>query len=100
MQQTHPDTYTPRIGNNSEIEFAVWLLIQFGIHYPPFTHHEQKPNPCITDVSWYQWLRRLIRKFDGRLHGTLNYQQTLTEWDITPEQIDYFATPPPRIIGM
>lgn len=67
MQQTLPQTYTPSLSDNSSIDFAIWTLTHFGIHYPPFDCHPIQQNPHFTSDQWYQWLKRLVRQFDGRL---------------------------------
>lgn len=65
MQKT--SSHTPILSSNAEIEFAIWLLTHEGINYPPFNRHKQKSSPHFTKEQWYQWLRRLVRNYDGRL---------------------------------
>lgn len=74
------------ISNTRDIEFAIWLLIHQGIHYPPFDYHEQKPNPHFTPDQWYQWLRRLMRSLDSRLEFGVNAVCPKGE---EPDTIDY-----------
>lgn len=67
MQEISSQTFTPQLSDNSNIDFAIWALTQFGIHYPPFNCHTLQDNPHLNSNQWYQWLLKIIRQFDGRL---------------------------------
>lgn len=54
-----------------EPNFAIWLLIQDGLHTPPFDKHQLKrgilqQNGMDAD-SWNQWLKLIIISNDNRL---------------------------------
>ncbi len=95
MQQTLPETYTPSLSDNSNIDFAIWTLTHFGTHYLPFDCHPIQENPHFTSDQWYQWLRRLIRQFDGRLRFNPSNHKTdadhLKEIESLKRNIKQFA---------
>ncbi|MFB2771929.1 hypothetical protein ACE1AT_21970 [Pelatocladus sp. BLCC-F211] len=60
-----------RVGNSSQIDFAFWILLQDGLHVPPFDKHTGG-NLCLQQhamdaQSWYNWLQLLLIGHDNRL---------------------------------
>lgn len=71
MITTDSTTGHLRIGSSPYIDFALWILVQDGLHVPPFDKHtggnEVLQSLGMTPLCWNDWLRRIVIKHDNRL---------------------------------
>lgn len=59
------------IGTSPDIDFAVWILLQDGLHVPPFDKHSGGnkvfQNLGMTPQQWYKWVKLITVNYDTRL---------------------------------
>lgn len=60
------------IGTSLSIDFAIWILLQDGLHVPPFDKHLNSKNVLkslgMAPHSWYEWVKLISISYDTRLH--------------------------------
>jgi len=60
-----------RIGSSSLIDFAFWILLQDGLHAPPFDKHSGGnrilQHQGLNAPLWYDWLSLILIRHDNRL---------------------------------
>ncbi len=66
-----PDEASVTISSTTSIEFALWVLLQDGLHVPSFGKHtggnQLLQSLGMTPASWYEWLELILIKRDNRL---------------------------------
>lgn len=71
-----------RISTSYDIDFPVWILLQDGLHVPPFDKHSGGnkvfQNLGMVPQSWYEWVKLIPINHDVRLY----YDKEINEVEI------------------
>lgn len=78
-----PTTSHIRIGSSCLIDFAFWVLVNDGLHAPPFDKHplgnHQLQNCGMNAQSWLNWLKLILIRHDNRFSWQVSNTNTLAQ---------------------
>lgn len=79
-------------GDNSYIDFCIWVLEKDGLRIPPFDSHPlgngELQNEGMDAISWQNWLRKVVATQDDRLNWDVeNLQRSIEDYLTSFEQM-------------